>query len=678
MKALLAVALFLSLSACTKPGGEGSAEGDDGPAATTETGTQKSTTGSGSDKADEENYGGKNAKDVETDTSAKSEETDATGGSTNDSGTSSNSTADTDIDGVTDDKDLCPGEDDALQVTRYKLTDADNDSYADGSLSATVCPSNTEYTLTLLQVVYNDCNSSDASKWQMLSYTHRDADGDSHSIASAGSVCSGAALATGYLTSALGTADCDDTNGSYHTLATYYAYNADATTSDRYSRVSESRCVPTSGYGPLNAYKEYRLTPEIISASGLSNISAFYEFNGKMYFRASTSANGNELWATDGTLNGASMIKDIYSGAFNSSPANFISAAGTLFFTAQDGTGINLWKTDGTEAGTTKVKSGIQPSFLTEANGMLFFAADDGLNGTELWKTDGTEAGTVMVKDINPDSESSSPTSLTNVNGTLYFAANDGSHGIELWKSNGTEAGTVLVKDIVPASQSSPSEFLAIGSTLFFTAAVSSYGRELWKSDGTEAGTVLVKDINPGVTSSMGGEWPPLFTAIGSSLYFRADDGSNGLELWKSDGTEAGTVMIKDIAPIGSSTPASLTAVNGTLFFTADNGSVGTELWKSDGTEVGTVLVKDIRSGGSITMHSPTATGGLLYFRTDDGTHGLELWKSNGTETGTILVKDINPNGNSNPQSLAAFANNLVFVATTSDGARIHITPSPL
>ncbi|HYX37552.1 MAG TPA: ELWxxDGT repeat protein [Oligoflexus sp.] len=694
MKALIAISLLFILSACTKPDGKGGAEGDDAPASTDESGGSDKAKGTTPYSPSGGTTDTKNDKDVVTETGTPSTQSTSDTGATNDagqtsggatgntsggnsgntSGNTSGTPVDTDGDGIADSADVCAGIDDSLQATRYKLTDVDSDGYADGSLSATVCPSNTEYTLTLPQVVYNDCDSSNALKWQTLAFSHRDADGDGHSIASAGTVCSGSALPTGYLTSALSTTDCDDTNPSYHTVSDHYAYNTDATTSDRYSRVSESKCVPSSGYGPINAYKEYRLAPEVVSTSGLSSITGFYPFGGKLYFRASNGTHGVELWSTDGTLNGSQMVKDIYSGASNSAPANFISAGGKLFFTALDNTGTGLWKTDGTEAGTVKVKSGITPYSMTEVSGLVYFAADDSLSGMELWKTDGTDAGTIMVKDIYPDSSGSSPASLTNVNGTLFFAADDGSHGIELWKSNGTEAGTVMVKDIDAVLQSAPSDFLAIGSTLFFTASVTSSGRELWKSDGTDAGTVLVKDIYSGGSSSQSGSGTSLFTAVNSTLYFRANDGTSGLELWKSDGTDAGTVMVKDIASSGGSTPSSLVAVNGTLYFTADNGTHGSELWKSNGTEAGTVLVKDIRSGGSIAMTSPTAVGSILYFRTDDGTHNSELWKSDGTEAGTILVKDINPTGPSSPASLIPFGNQLIFVATTPDGSRIHRT----
>ena len=93
------------------------------------------------------------------------------------------------------------------------------------------------------------------------------------------------------------------------------------------------------------------------------------------------------------------------------------------------------------------------PSYLTNVNGTLFFAADDGTHGGELWKSDGTAAGTVAGQGHQPGQRQLRlPYNLTNVNGTLFFAADDGTHGSELWKSDGTAAGTVLVKDINPGS----------------------------------------------------------------------------------------------------------------------------------------------------------------------------------------------------------------------------------
>ncbi|WP_301337737.1 ELWxxDGT repeat protein, partial [Microcystis aeruginosa] len=292
-------------------------------------------------------------------------------------------------------------------------------------------------------------------------------------------------------------------------------------------------------------------------------------------------------------------------------------------------------------------------------------------------KSDGTAAGTVLVKDINPGSNyggnyiflpfSSFPENLTAVGNTLFFTANDNVNGRELWKSDGTAAGTVLVKDIRPGSyaygsysySSSPDNLTAVGNTLFFTAFDDVNGRELWKSNGTAAGTVLVRDIRAGSFGSFG-SYPSNLTALGNTLFFTAFDGVNG-GLWKSDGTAAGTVLVKNISL------DNLTVVGNTLtlFFTAVDSVNGLELWKSDGTAAGTVLVRDIRAGSSgSNLENLTAVGSTLFFTADDGVNGKELWKSDGTAAGTVLVKDIRPgSSNSNPSNLTAAGNTLFFTA---------------
>src|SRR6185503_17410863 len=155
----------------------------------------------------------------------------------------------------------------------------------------------------------------------------------------------------------------------------------------------------------------------------------------------------------------------------------------------------------------------------------------------------------------------------------------------------------VLVKDITaavnPSLDSSPKDFVAIGNVIYFTADGGNTGRELWRSDGTSIGTLRITDIvlGPGDAS------PADLTAVGTTLFFTADDGIGGKELWKSDGTPAGTTRVADIniGPADSS-PANLTAIGTTLFFTADNGINGEELWKST-TALSPTLVADLNTG---------------------------------------------------------------------------------
>lgn len=399
------------------------------------------------------------------------------------------------------------------------------------------------------------------------------------------------------------------------------------------------------------------------TSSGSSSPSNLTDVNGTLFFTATDPVNGTELWKSDGTPAGTILVKDINIGTLNSNPSLLTNVNGILFFAATDAVnGTELWKSDGTDAGTVKVKD-IYPgtassnlSYLTNVNGTLFFSAmpDNAVTyGYELWKSDGTDAGTVMVKDIRTGWQSSSPAFLTEMNNTLYFQANDGVNGTELWKSDGTDAGTIIVHDIASGS-SVPDYLINVNGTLFFWADIAggsgASNRELWKSDGSDAGTVLVKDINVGGSpSEPGSALPHPMLNVNGILYFIAYDGASGVgfELWKSDGTDAGTVRVKDInLGFNNSGIRNFTNINNTIYFDATDGSTspynGKELWKSDGTDAGTVIVRDIVSGtGDSSPNYITNANGVLYFAA--GNSSTSLWKSDGLASGTTNLNVSTP-----------------------------------
>ncbi|TVZ56146.1 putative secreted protein (Por secretion system target) [Lutibacter sp. Hel_I_33_5] len=378
-----------------------------------------------------------------------------------------------------------------------------------------------------------------------------------------------------------------------------------------------------------------------------------------LFFVTDDGVHGSELFKSDGTEAGTLLVKDIYQGKSKSSPSVLMNFNNQLFFYAYTGSvnGVNLWKSDGTEAGTVKVASikeasgnSLHASYLVIDNTLFLESSTSRGDSYGLWKTDGTETGTLLVKAFNRiPGISNSLNSFTAFKNKIYFTAYDSLKGVELWVSDGTEAGTIMLKDIMPGdgeSHSGVGGLTVVGNELFFAANDGVNGSELWKTDGTEAGTIMVKDIKPGDSGSS----LNYLRNVNGTLYFSANDGTHGQELWKSNGTEAGTVLIKDII-VGTvnfksgSAPKDLIAAGNTLYFIADDGVHGSELWKSNGTETGTVLIKDTFPGklGGASNNTVVAYNNYVFFKGTD-TNGQEPWISDGTEAGTKMLKDTNLN----------------------------------
>ena len=191
-----------------------------------------------------------------------------------------------------------------------------------------------------------------------------------------------------------------------------------------------------------------------------------------------------------------------------------------------------------------------------------------------------------------------------------------------------------LVRDIYPgAADSTIGELAAFDGRLYFSADDGASGRELWRSDGTTAGTGLFMDISPGPGSS----FPVGMTDAFGELIFRASDPVHGAEPRASDGTVAGTAVV-DINPgAGGSSPSNLTLADDRTYFRASDDGLGDELWVYEGAPAAVRLVDDIGDPG---LQGPmVAAGDTVYFGGDDGT-GHKLWKSDGTASGTMPISD--------------------------------------
>jgi len=282
-------------------------------------------------------------------------------------------------------------------------------------------------------------------------------------------------------------------------------------------------------------------------------------------------------------------------------------------------------------------------------SGVTIFAATNVNTGTEFYRTDGTEDGTFLLKDINPGKGSSTRfefypgfdyavfLGFNAFNNKLYFAATNGTNAAVLHSTDGSTANTTAIKVLInePDTFLWPFVFLPdairFNNKFFFPLTDGGTTGEIWQTDGTPAGTVVFKSYPIPWTGYMPFLFinyyaaeldpnPSLFQ--GNKFFFSASTAANGNELYLSDGTDAGTAMVKDIYPLDSNgiEAASYLFTSGPMFFAADNGIVGNELWKTDGTAEGTVLVKDIRTGpGDSDPFMMLINNNKIFFSANDG-----------------------------------------------------------
>ncbi|MCH8331424.1 MAG: T9SS type A sorting domain-containing protein, partial [Bacteroidetes bacterium] len=205
-----------------------------------------------------------------------------------------------------------------------------------------------------------------------------------------------------------------------------------------------------------------------------------------------------------------------------------------------------------------------------------------------------------------------------------------------------------------------PARLKWCGSHVYFQANDGVNGVELWKTDGTAAGTEMVKDINPGSQGSN----VSYLTEYNGTLIFAANDDSSGHEIWISDGTSSGTNMVKNIGS-SSNMVSYITNVGGVVYFFHNDGTLGTELYTTDGTAGGTKLLRDINTGPAGSSPAGfTELHGNLIFTANDGLTGLEVWESDGTVSGTDQLKNVKSgSAGSSPTNFASIGGSVYFLA---------------
>jgi ELWxxDGT repeat protein len=468
--------------------------------------------------------------------------------------------------------------------------------------------------------------------------------------------------------------------------------------------------------------------------------SGFHVLGNRVLFAANDGFQGTELWSTDGTAAGTRIVRNLCLGSCSASPEDFQILAGRLFFLAYDGTSQGIWKTDGTSQGTVLLAPRVNSSqlFVAQAGPTLFFSAENREGGgLQLWTSDGTPEGSEPITAIQ-GGKGSEPSSFTALGDRVLFVSCITYQG-ELWRSDGTAAGTARIDKELGGSCSDIRNLTPAGGLVFFN----NY-RRVWRTDGTPEGTfellsnssfweigkvvpfqggvaftVYDDDAHSLWTSdgTVAGtrkrfEWSgrslSMLAGSGSTLYLLSESENGETQLFRSDGTLAGTHLVETLPSFYYSV-SSLTWVGNTLYFVEE----GEALWKTDGTAAGTgelslpgetrrgihslaehegdlyflsserfsseddplelwrldavfgaIQVRAIGPAAESFRASMVSAGGRLFFAGNDGEHGVELWESDGTAAGTRMVEDIAPGpASSHPGGLAAIGNQLFFSA---------------
>ena len=377
----------------------------------------------------------------------------------------------------------------------------------------------------------------------------------------------------------------------------------------------------------------------------------------KVFFKV----NYDELWVSDGTSGGSMLLKDF--NMSNWSIGNFIAFNNELFFTAQlngNGTNLELWKSDGTIGGTQQVAvlghdcNNYFDIVVANVNSKIFFK----VNYDQLWVSDGTTGGTQLLKDFNMSSFAIG--NFFEFNNTLLLTGQLNGNGanLELWKSDGSVGGTQQVAVIGhDCNNYFDFTFANVNNKVFFKVNYDI----LWVSDGTTGGTQMLKDFNMSTYPISN------YIVLNNEFLFTAQLNGNGtnLELWKSDGTVAGTQQVKVIGQVATSySTIPYVIVNNKVFLKINYD----ELWVSDGTSGGSMLLKDFNMS-NWSIGNFISFNNELFFTAQLNGNGtnLELWKSDGTVGGTQQVAVLGHDCNNYFNIVVANINSKIFFKVNYD-----------
>lgn len=410
-----------------------------------------------------------------------------------------------------------------------------------------------------------------------------------------------------------------------------------------------------------------RLLADLNAVSGGSDPVLLGTAGDRAYFSLAQGPDA-EVWRSDGDLETTLPATDLEArGCSEPTAGSARTANGLLFMLTQCSAGIELWATDGTPDGMLRLTHAegdgaleLVPGVLATQGSRVLFAVRE--SGISLWESDGTPAGTQELVALGPAVET--VRHLTVLGEEIYFVAVSADFPEQsAWRSDGTVAGTRrlttpgLFLRFDPTFGQGP-QFTRAGNHVYFVAEHNSTGSELWATDGTPDGTDLLQDLYPGAI----GANPLAVTAFEGAVYFIAiEDGHFHRALRR----QVGTVPSVPIVDLAFGDTDWLEATESALFFSRHTDEHGAELWATDGTTAGTRLVKDIFPGsGSVRIEHARSIGDRLFFAASDGVLGQELWVSDGTAAGTHIVHDLAPGpASSSPEELTLAGSSLYFSA---------------